>query len=229
MKTLVRAIGILATLHLLALLGGVGWLVATGRVDERRINELTAQFRETTAERDAREEAEAAEQAAAIEEDDALPGIPLTAEQQIDRKLRSSEADRQTIQRMRRDVADLRRALQIEREQLDQSRAAFLAEKSSFEQARERVMQTEGEEQFQSALQTLRTMRSKQAYTLVNETIENMPDGMTIATAYLDNLPAKNRAAILGEFEKADPALAAELLERLRTRGVIAQADGRTE
>lgn len=229
MKTLMRAIGILATLNLLALLGGLGWLFATGRVDERRVSELAAEFGETTAERDAREEAEAAEAEAALADDDSLSDIPLTAEQQIDRKLRSSEADRQTIQRMRRDVADLRRALQIEREQLDESRSAFLSEKTAFEEARERVMQTEGEEQFQSALLTLRTMRSKQAYTLVNETIENMPEGMTIATAYLDNLPAKNRAAILGEFEKADPALAAELLERLRTRGVIAQADGRNE
>ncbi|MGP1271915.1 MAG: hypothetical protein ACTS22_01135 [Phycisphaerales bacterium] len=227
MRTIIRAIGVLATLHLLLLIGGGAWLVASDRVDERRVEAVVSMFRETVAARDAREAAEEADQAAGDLEGRELSEVPLTAEQQIDRKLRSSEADRQTIQRMRRDVEDLRRALQTERAQLDQSRAAFLAEREAFDAERERIRLTEGEEQFQAALLTLMTMRSKQAYTLVNETIENNAEGMSIATAYLDNLPPKNRAGILGEFEKNDPELAAELLERLRTRGVEAPPDGR--
>ena len=227
MKTILRAIGILATLNLILVLGGVGWLVSSGRLDERRFTEVIETFKETAAERDAREAEAAAEAEAAQTAGDDLSEVPLTAEQQIDRKLRSSEADRQTIQRMRRDVEDLRRALQIERAQLDASRQAFLGEQEAFRLERERIMQTEGEEQFQAALLTLMSMRPKQAYSLVNETIENQADGRMIATAYLDNLPPRNRSAILAEFEKNDPELAAELLERLRTRGVIARADGR--
>lgn len=227
MRALFNAVAILAIFHLLAVIGLVGFIVGTGRVDERRIDELTMMLSETTAARDAREaaeveEAEAEAMAAAAD----LSQVPLTAEQQIDRKLTLSEADRQVVQRMRREVEDLRRSLRAERELLDEHTRAFVAERDVFEAERERVMRTEGDEQFQQVLATLKTMKADLAHELLATTIEQQADGETIAVAYLDNLPPRNRAKILDEFNAQDPALAARLLERLRTRGVVASADG---
>lgn len=227
MKALFNAIAILAIVHLLAVIGLVGFIVGTGRVDERRIDELATMLSETTAARDAREAAEVEEaeaEARAAAED--LSQVPLTAEQQIDRKLTLSEADRQVVQRMRREVEDLRRSLRAERELLDEHTRAFVAERDAFEAERERVMRTEGDEQFQQVLATLKTMKADLAHELLATTIEQQADGETIAVAYLDNLPPRNRAKILDEFNTQDPALAARLLERLRTRGVVASADG---
>jgi hypothetical protein len=223
MKTLLRAVGILATLHLMAVAGGIGWIVGTGRLDERRWGELRAMFAETTAQRDAREAVTAEVEP---ETGERLAEVPLTAEQQIDRKLTLSEADRQVLQRMRREIDDLRRALQTERAQLDAERAAFLADREAFAAERERIMATEGQEQFRSVLATLKTMKPELAHSLLSATIADQPDGMTVAVAYLDNLPPRTSAAVLKEFEEQDPALAAQLLERLRTRGVVAAADG---
>lgn len=224
MKTLLRAVGILAVLHLLAVAGGIGWIVGTGRLDDRRWSELRAMFAETTAQRDAREAAASAE----VQPDagEQLAEVPLTAEQQIDRKLTLSEADRQVLQRMRREIDDLRRALQTERSQLDAERAAFLSDRDAFAAERERIMATEGQEQFRSVLATLKTMKPELAHSLLSSTIADQPDGMTVAVAYLDNLPPRTSAAVLKEFEEQDPVLAAQLLERLRTRGVVAAADG---
>ena len=227
MKALFTAVAALAIVHLLAVAGFVGWFGASGRVDDRRLAELNTMVAETTAARDTREAEEAAEaEADQLAAEAAAQDIPLTAEQQIDRKLSLSEADRQVVQRMRREVEDLRRALAAERDLLDEQRNEFIAERDAFNREREKITATEGEEQFQQVLATLKGMKSDLAHELLSTTIDQEPEGETIAVAYLDNLPARNRAKILDEFNTQDPALAARLLERLRTRGIIAAADG---
>ncbi|MEM9166994.1 MAG: hypothetical protein AAGB48_08205 [Planctomycetota bacterium] len=225
MKTVLRAIGILAVLHLLLIGSGAAWLLSSGRIDERRVAELRSIVVETVAARDARE-ATAAAQAAGEGDASDVSLVPLTAEQQIDRKLRSSEADRQTIQRMRREVDDLRRSLQIERRELDEAVQAFRTERDAFEAERDQILEVEGDAQFQAAVLTLLSMQPKPASSLLLETIAGQPDGLFLATSYLDALPPKRRAGIMEVIEKDDAALAADLLDRLRTRGVVASADG---
>ncbi|MEO1534809.1 MAG: hypothetical protein AAFS11_04500 [Planctomycetota bacterium] len=227
MKALFTAVAALAIVHLLAVVGFVGWFVASGRVDDRRIAELTGMVTETVADRDAREAEEtAAAEADALAAEAAEQDIPLTAEQQIDRKLSLSEADRQVVQRMRREVEDLRRALGAERRLLDEQREGFITERDAFNREREKIAMTEGDEQFQQVLSTLKGMKSDLAHELLSTTIVQEVEGEDIVVAYLDNLPSRNRAKILDEFNTEDPALAARLLERLRTRGIIAAADG---
>ncbi|MEL6796440.1 MAG: hypothetical protein AAFO89_06400 [Planctomycetota bacterium] len=228
MKALFTAVSVLAIVHLLAVVGFVGWFIGTGRVDDRRVAELSSMVAETTAARDAREAEEAAAADAEAAASEAVSDdIPLTAEQQIDRKLTLSEADRQVVQRMRREVEDLRRALAAERDLLDDQRSEFIAERDAFNRERERIIATEGDEQFQQVLATLKTMKSDLAHELLSTTIDQEAEGEDIAVAYLDNLPTRSRAKIIDEFNAQDPALAARLLERLRIRGTIAAADGR--
>lgn len=228
MKALFKAGVILAVVHLLLVIGFVGWFVGTGHLDERRMGELGQMIRETADARDSREAAEQALRDAELAEAEAAanPPIPLTSDDRITRKLVASEADQQTIQRRRRELQDLQRTLQIERAQLDEERNEFLADKDAFDNARERIKQTEGTEQFQAALDTLATMKADQAHSLLSETLTQGASGYETVIAYLDNLDGRKRAAILGEFEQDDPVLAANLLELLRTRGVGATAAG---
>ncbi|MCA9273889.1 MAG: hypothetical protein KDA31_12695 [Phycisphaerales bacterium] len=230
MKVLIKALMVLMVLHFLLIAGFVGWFMGTGRFDGRRGEELKVMLSETVAVRDAREQAEqdaiAAEQAA--QEAAQNPPIPLTADEQINRKLLASEADRQHVQRMRREIADLQRTLQIQQAQLEEERTTFLAQRDAFEAARERIKATEGAEQFQAALETIATMKADQAHSVLNETLMQDPSGYETVIAYLDNLEGRKRAEILGKFEEDDPILAAKLLELLRTRGLIASAAGTT-
>ena len=230
MKTIFRAVLVLLALHFLLVGGFVGWFVGTGRLDERRVSELRSMLMETAAQQEAREKAvaEALEAERKAKEEAESVAIPLTADEQINRKLLSSEADRQLIQRMRREISDLQRTLQIERTQLDEERSAFLASREAFEKARERIRATEGEAQFQAALETIATMKADQAHSVLSETLAQDPNGYDTVIAYLDNLEGRKRAEILGKFEEADPPLAAKLLELLRTRGLIASAAGTT-
>ncbi|MCZ7632613.1 MAG: hypothetical protein M5U20_03910 [Phycisphaerales bacterium] len=39
-------------------------------------------------------------------------------------------------------------------------------------------------------------------------------------------MPSRTRSKVMAEFVADDPALAADLLERLRTHGIVAQASG---
>lgn len=230
MKTIFRALLVLLALHFLLVGGFVGWFVGTGRLDERRLGELRAMLTESAAQQEAREKSELAAAEAerkALEEAQNVP-LPITADELISRKLLSSEADRQLIQRMRREISDLQRTLQIERRQLDEERSAFLAARDVFETARERIRATEGEAQFQAALETIATMKADQAHSVLSETLAQDPNGYETVIAYLDNLEGRKRAEILGKFEEADPALAAKLLELLRTRGQIASTAGTT-
>lgn len=228
MKVLFKSIMILAILHFLLITGFVGWMFATGRLDGRRFDELRNMVAETIAARDKREAEEQAAVDVALKEQQLAENqaIPLTSDDRITRKLIASEADQQLVQRMRRDIQDLQRTLQIERAQLDEERREFLAEKDAFDDARERIQQTEGSEQFQAALATLASMKKDKAHSLLNETLTSDPQGFEKVIAYLDNLEDRQRAEILSVFEEDDPALAAKLLELLRTRGVVATAAG---
>ncbi len=230
MKMLIKALVVLMMLHFLLVAGFVGWFIGSGRFDERRGEELKVMLTETVALRDAREQAEQDEIDAAKAELEASknPAIPLTADEQINRKLLASEADRQHVQRMRREIADLQRTIQIQQAQLDEARTAFASDRDTFERARERIKATEGNEQFQAALETIQQMKADQAHSVLNETLVQDPNGYETVIAYLDNLEGRKRAEILGKFEEDDPILAAKLLELLRTRGLIASAAGTT-
>ena len=67
MKALFKSFVILALLHFFLILGFVGWMFGTGRLDERRLTDLRMMVTETIADRDKRE----AEEQAAIEVYDA--------------------------------------------------------------------------------------------------------------------------------------------------------------
>ena len=242
MKTIWSILSALAVGHLLAMAGFAGWLVAIERLDWDRARAIREMVQETIPAQQAREEAEqeqaeaeavAAAAAQAAAEDH---GIPLMADGVVRAKIEASEMDVQRLNRMRRLVADLEESVRVGREALEGDRAAFEREKAEHEAERQRIAEIEGAEQFRTALTVYEGLRPGAAQNMLAELLAGAGEaegskarGEELVVAYLSAMQERQRNKIMAEFEKEDPALAAGLLERLRTRGLPPGGGGGAE
>jgi hypothetical protein len=228
MRTIWTIVSVLAVANLLALAAFMGWLVLADRMDLGRVREIRAVLSETVSEQRARGEAEeqarleAEAEAARLAAADPGVGEPVTAAQLVNLKLEFSELDEQRLMRLRREFDDLRRTLEAERRQLDEQRRALLAEIDEFNETRRRIAEVEGSEQFRKALATYRTLRPAEAKAMMQQLLGPGVDeaGAMEVVSYLNAMDERERARIISEFQKEDPALAADLLQRLRNHGI---------
>lgn len=244
MKTIWSIVSALAVGHLLAIAGFCGWLVATERLDMDRLRVIREMVQETIPEQQAREqsereaaEAEAAAEAARLAEAEDN-GIPLMADGVVRAKIEASEMDVQRLNRMRRQVADLQESMRIQRAQLEADRAAFEQQKAAHEAEQQRIAEIESAEQFQTALRVYEGLRPAAAQNMLAELMAGAggaargkggASGEDLVVAYLAAMQERQRNKIMTEFEKEDPAVAAALLERLRTRGLPPGGGGGAE
>jgi hypothetical protein len=225
MKTIWNVLAILAFANVVAMVGVVGWLLNTGRLDAGRVEAVRALLAETTADEAARLSRERQETAASIEQtrmEEELSRPPVTASEQVAARIEASEVDRQRIERMRREVMDLQRTLQRERSALSEDSAAFEAARDAFLEMRERVLATEQDEQFRKSVEVLNGMKAKDSATTLLELI--VGGDRDRAVDYIDAMDERARVKVMTEVTKLDPALAAGLLEDLRVRGIEAAA-----
>lgn len=229
MRSLWTILSVIAVANVLGLGAFIGWLHATDRIDLDRVRRLREVLTETVAEERARTEAESAEAAAAAEAErqrraDREP--PLRTSDVLDVKLQRGEADRLREERRLREAQDLRRTLDRERGLLDQQRAELEADKAAFNAMRREIAELEGSEQFRRTLATYEALKPDAVRTIFLELLkpsaEGRPDeaGAAQVVAYLNAMQDRARAKIIDEFVRGEPALAAELLERLRTYGL---------
>lgn len=246
MKTLWTAISVVAVANLLAIMGAVGYLAASDRLTIKRLEVIRDMLGETTAAaeaRRAREEAEAREQAdallatlahgpdASIGAPAGTPGVePLASPELVARHVEATRLDRQRIERMRREIDDLTRTLRRERVAIDRGWDELERDRRVFESMRSQIEAIEGTEQFRRALSALTQLKADAARDLLAQLIAGVgadglgsgdrEDGIMRAVLYLNAMPDRQRARVLNTFIEDDPALAAELLERLRTKGL---------
>lgn len=226
MKALWNILCIVCVANVLAVVGFVGWLMASGRLDKARLQEARTLFAETTADRDARLKAdadrvEAEKKAAEQAAKDARP--TMTAEEKLAARVEVSELDSQRSKSVASEAAALQIALREQLARLDAARRDLARERADFEAMRKRVAQEQGDAQFRRAVGVLEGLDPKPARTTLNQLITAGKDGSRQAVAYLNAMDERKRTDILAEFAKSDPALAADLLERLRTFGLVAQ------
>jgi len=220
MKMIWNVIAVLCFLNVLALLGFFGWLANSGRLNESRVQDVASIFADSVeAERAATAESERRE-AAAEQLDLVLPDRPpVTAEDQLSLRVLQNAVDRQRIQRLNREISDLRGTLQRERELIDQKRAQLEADREEFGAMRAQIAQTEGTEQFRKALTTIESVSPKAAKDMLVEMIRT--DHRDEAVGYLNAMQDRSRTKVIAELVKStETALAAELLEELRVRGI---------
>lgn len=220
MRTIWNALSILAIANLLGLGAFAGWLFMSDRLDGQRVEQIREMLSETINQEKARldDEANALEEARLQAEADAKKtALPLGTMDSVSLKLELSEIDRQRLLRRQREMTDLQLSLQRERELLDRDVASFEAEKADFESWRTRLLEIEGADQFKKTLATYEGMKAKDA-TASLQALLDLGDRDQVVT-YLSAMDERKRTKIMTEFNEADPGVAADLLEALRTRG----------
>jgi hypothetical protein len=216
---------VLALANLLALGGFAGWLKSSGRIDMARVRQVRQLFSESVAQQQAREAEAAAKadvDAKAAEEKVKAAQPPIGAADALSLKLEQGKADQERLESLKREVQILQETLKRERNQLEADKAQLAKDRAEFERARQAVAQTEGNTQFKKALATLEGLKPDKAKTTLQQLIETKQVDQVVS--YLNAMQERTRTKVLDEFIKADPKVATDLLERLRTRGLASRA-----
>lgn len=221
MKTLWSATAFIAVVNLLAILGGIGFLAATDRLDGDRVREVRAVLAPTRAEAAAAkaeaEAAAAAEEAAELAaERRANP--PLSPEATLAERTRDGASDRRLVNLVRQESRERREELLALRAEIDRERQDFEAEKAAWEARRADDADALADAQFQKTVRLFGAMKPKD----VRARIVAM-DGRgerDVAVRILDALAIRQAAKVLAEFKSEEEArLASDLLTGLRELG----------
>ena len=213
-----------ALANMIALGGLLVWLGVNDRLSLARVEHVRTMLQETVAEqleREAKEAEDATAEEARLEREARARMPSITAGEALSVTRELEERQRQIIGRLHREVSDLQRALVIEREEVDRAWEALRAERRAFEDMRERLAALEGGEQFERTVRLYESLRPAQAREMMQELIGLGEIEQVVA--YLNAMQVRSASKILGEFND-DAPLAADLLERLRTRGFQARA-----
>ena len=246
MKTIWTILSVLAVANLLAVAGFTGWLVKSERLDMERLREIRATLAVTIPAEKAAAEAEAKKSEAdrlAAEAAKETERIPMTAAQMLATRLEVTQLDEERFKRVAREIEDLRARLAADQARLDRTRVEFDAAKKAFEEEIAREQELRTSEQFQKTLDILKGLKPADAKATLVELLNGAGAGIgdgggagveSVAAsgvepinqvvAYLDAVEDRARVKIMAEFVKDQPDLAAQLLERLRTRGLFAAA-----
>ena len=220
MKTLTKAILVIAILNLFAVLAGAGWLFSSGRINKARMTNMTMLFNEPVAIEEAKLKAEQAQiDKELAEQIKPLPAIPLNAQERNLVRVEMTQIDRQRLDRMKREVKNLQDTLRRERELLSLDRIDLQEEKDEFDAMRDRLAGLEGGKQFKKSLATITGMKSKDAKTVLSNLLTDSKQEEVVT--YLSSMGDRERTSILTEFVKSgEDQLAADLLESIRLRGL---------
>lgn len=223
MRSLWIAVSTLALANLMALGVFALWLNASGRLSRERVEKVREVFGVTVAEERAKLEGEktAAEaEATRAQEAAREKRPPITAEQRLMIIREYEESQRQKNERVQRETKDLLNQLAIRKADFDAQKAAFVAERQAFEAMREELARSTGGEQFAKTLKVYETVKAADAAAMMESLLAGGDAGREQVVAYLNQMQPRTSAKIVGEFRKKDAALAADLLERLRTYGL---------
>jgi hypothetical protein len=210
---------VLLVANALALAGFLGWLWSTQRLSAERVEAVREIFAETVPEERARLEderraAELAAEEAEQAERNARP--PLAASEMLEMQRMVGQVASDRVERLEREAEDLRRTLRMEREQLDADIAAFEARVEAFEARRSEIAEQAASDQFRQTVKLYESLAPDQAQQMMQSLIAQGETDQVVD--YLGAMQARAAKKIIEAFP--DPALAADLLERLRTRGV---------
>lgn len=222
MKAALVALCVMAIANILAVLGFVGWLKATDRLNGARIEQVRQLFAPTLAQDKSRldaAESKAAVDVKAAKEAARLAHPAVTSEMELTARIETTEMDRQRQQRLRDEIAQLQAAIGAKLDELGRLKVQVAQARQEFEEMTRKTRELTTDQQFKKSLGVLETMKPSQAKSAFQEMMAG-PDGKERAVSYLNAMDEGVRSKILQEFVKDEPKVATELLEALRTRGV---------
>lgn len=226
MNSFLKLVIVLAVAHLLAALGFVAWLFASGRVDGERITRVREIFSTTIAdEKRARTEEESKAAAVAADADlvRRLRELPLASAERTDTDSRAGDRIELGLRTFEDKTRRLRDELRKDGESLDQRIQSFEKRKSDWEKSIAADKQRVTDEQFRKAVKNLESLPPKQAREVVLELVRT--SRMDTAVAYLDAMSSAKASNLLKSFKSEEETkVATELLERLRMLGLESEA-----
>ena len=222
MRTLWNIVSFLAIVHLLALIGFIGWLWSSDRLSVDRVHAVRDMLSVTVGD----EAAAAAESERLVRQQQAealseamLKNPPVTSAAQIELISRIQEQSDQAQRRMREEHGRLRARLDAVQQELQARQADFEAQKAAWIAAEKAEQERKLNEQFAQVVKLLESIPAKLAKEKIRELVDS--DNTHQAVAYLDAMNSRAAAAVIREFKTAEEnRLATELLEKLRTFNV---------
>lgn len=223
MKTALTVITILVFLHVLALIGVVGWLGASDRLSEQRAMAVVELFKPTVEEEQAQNTlaadlaAQAQAQADRQARIDRSVGMGSAADQ-IDAEQKRNELMLRKIERSRRELEDLQRNLELARQAMDHKREEMIATKQDLDARLAQIERQLNDEGFKKAIEMYEQLPAKQVKAMFEELIGR--GQMDQVVAYMEAMDPRKAGKVLAEFKNdVEISAAVELTERLRARG----------
>lgn len=233
MRGLWTIISVLALANLLAMGAFIGWLGASGRLSPARIDQVRAVFAPTVAQEQKEQtesEAKAAAEQAEAAEAARVGALPMPADERTGTLEELEAIANMRVARAEGETRRMMDTLALSWEELKRERARFEAERASFEEMRTRLAATEGSEQFAKAVALYESVGPESAQAMLRELISRdgaVPGQNTEqAVAYLNAMKQRTAAKVIQLFQDEDPALAADLLDRVRGYGMLTRSDG---
>lgn len=227
MKTIWNIVAAMAIVNVLALAGALAWLKSTDRLSRDRIVAVRERFIKTVSQEDA--EKAAAQVEAKMKDADAAQAMkmaepPTTAAEKIADQQFKDDQRLQVLLRQQQELDNLRTGLMSQIAKLEEREKRLEADRKAFAAERKKIAETDGDKQFLLALATLEGQKPKDAKQVLRAMLDQKQSDQVVA--YLAKMEEGKRSKVMAEFVKDDAALAAELLERLRTRGIVVPPAG---
>ncbi len=227
MKAIWNILAVMAIVNLLALVGGIAWLKSTDRLSKDRITAVRAAFVKTVAEEQAEKAAaedDAKRKSAEKAQAEKMAQPPITASEKIAEQRLQEDQRLQVLLRQQQELENLRSGLMAQVAKLEEREKKLESDKKAFAVERKKIADTDGEKQFQVALSTLEGQKAKDAEQVLKAMLDQKQTEQVVA--YLAKMEDGKRSKVMAEFVKDGPAMAADLLERLRTRGIVVPPSG---
>ena len=244
-------LSVLGVGNFLAVAAFVGWLGMTDRLTFERVRAVKAALGETVSAETARidDEAKAKEAEANVLEVKTKEQKPtMTAQEKLAVRLEATELDMQRFKKLQSDIEAMQTNLRAQSERMVAERVAFEKEKIAFEALQKETEAKTVDGQFKKAMAVLEGMDTKNAVATVKEIIAGIaPEaalglpatgnvskesaaipGEDRALRYLNAMSPSKRTEMMNLMAKSEPALAAKLLERLRTYGLLPASGNQT-
>lgn len=222
MKTIWSVVSILAVAHILALLGVVGFLAGTDRLDRSRIEAVRQVFVPTLSQQ---EEAEAEVRNAQDERleqarreanlDGANPGVDLRNE-----GFRSVEQTQlELVRRGERDLENLTAMLDRRLREIERRERELLANEAAFEERFGAKRDAAKEEQFQKMVSLLGKLRAEDLKAKLDVYLLESREDLVVDI--LQALPLRSATKVLALYQsQTDNIVAADLLLRVKNQGL---------
>jgi len=217
MKSLWSVVSFLAVVHLLALLGFLGWMYGSDRLSLERVRTVRELFAMTMTEEKKQKEEQERETTVNPERDSSM--FQMSSTRQIELLTDVQRQELLATQRMKDESEMHARQFSLLNQKIASEREEFEEERRRWEEATGADRERKTNEQFTQTVIQYESLPAKQGKQVLIELINS--GNREQAVAYLDAMKPRATSKILKEFKSPEEIiLAAELLEELRIFGL---------